>query len=330
MARSKHAAEETAAPKTPDRPTKRMRTKGDPSRNNVPSAPAAPPSAKAEPAVEVRQSTAPLGSEVCWENFDEIRAHFGLSEVDTIRVMTSLIGPRPKGFALETTRSSASAASVKPAPVKPAGVKKEPEPIAAPAEPTKRRRLRQMDYEPADNQLGDPVMYPELNQDAYTTDDTTLVDEPEDGEEEELEDDNELEADEVDVAATGSNNDDQDSPQVGAAAEAAPEEAIGRPEPMEPVEPTLVTVEKPDDPAAAARAQLEAALKSTPTATRQGRQVVQAKRIDSGENPPMKSLGSLSMFQIIFFQYVTTNTLGKIGEIKGLRKIISKIHHFLI
>lgn len=305
MARTKHAAKEAAAPRTPDRPSKRMRTKcsgGDvPAAPRAKAEPAVEPnpraSAAAEPAVEVRQSLAPLGCEVSWENFAECKAHFGLSEVETIRVLTSLIGPRPKGFSLESP-SSATAASVKPASMKPAHVKKEVEPkppAAAPEEPPKRRRLRQMDYEPIDNQLGDPTMYPELNPDAYTTDDTTL-DEPEDGEEEELEDDNDVE-DEVDVAANGSNNDDQDSPQGGAAAEPA-EESIGRPEPVEPVEPTRIAVEKPDDPAAAAKEQLQEALKSTPTPTRQGRHVVQAERIDSGENPSMKSLRSLAMFQI--------------------------------
>ena len=323
MARSKHAAEDAAAPKTPERPTKRMRTKskGGASAKAEPvepkaaakpkpraAAPAEPPRASAaaepdhgasaaEPTVEVRQSHAPLGSDVCWENFAEIKAHFGLSEVDTIRVMTSLIGPRPKGFSLEAT-----SASVKPDSMKPAHVKKEDEPnppAAAPEEPPKNRRLRQMDYEPVDNQLGDPTMYPELHQDAYTTDlEATIVDEPEEGgEEEELDDD--VEADEVGVPANGSNNDDQDSPQGGAAAEPA-EEATGRPEPVEPVEPTLIPVEKPDDPAAVAKEQLQAALKSRPTPTRQGRQVVQAERIDYGENPPMKSLRSLTMFQITY------------------------------
>lgn len=306
MARTKHAAKEAAAPRTPDRPSKRMRTKcsgGDlPAAPRAKAEPAVEPnpraSAAAEPTVEVRQSLAPLGCEVSWENFAECKAHFGLSEVETIRVLTSLIGPRPKGFSLESPPSSATAASVKPASMKPAHVKKEVEPkppAAAPEEPPKRRRLRQMDYEPVDNQLGDPTMYPELKPDAYTTDDTTL-DEPEDGEEEELEDDNDVE-DEVDVAANGSNNDDQDSPQGGAAAEPA-EESIGRPEPVEPVEPTRIAVEKPDDPAAAAKEQLQEALKSTPTPTRQGRHVVQAERIDSGENPSMKSLRSLAMFQI--------------------------------
>ena len=131
MARTKNGR---SAPKTPDRPTKRHRSK----------APAAEPAAPAEPAREPAvppkdESEGPQqGLDLTWENFTEIKKHFGLNEPETIRVLTSLIGPKP-----DPKPSSAGDS-------KPVRVKKEPEPpckppVPTPAEPevpVKRRRLR--------------------------------------------------------------------------------------------------------------------------------------------------------------------------------------------
>ena len=62
----------------------------------------------------------------------------------------------------------------------------------------------------------------------------------------------------------------------------------------EPTEPVRVPVPKPDDPAELAKKQLEENLKKAPTPGRQGRHIVEAKRVDSGQ-PRVKSLRFFSI-----------------------------------
>ena len=290
MARTKKDAVAEEAPKTPDRPTKRHRAKS----SAVPPQPAAPVDLP-PPIVEPRQE--PKGLEVTWENFAVIQKHFGLNEPETVRVLTSLIGPNPKARALEPARP----VKKEPAPVpetKPCDPKKEEEEPKVTDVPAKRRRLKQIPV--VDNQLGDPTLYPELHPECFETDEgtgeTQLDGDGEEGEEEDHEHDDEV--DEIGVDAKSNNNDDQDSPQGGAAAASSALEEETLPyEPTEAVEPTIAPVAKPDDPAALAKAQLEAMLKATPTPTKQGRRVVEAERIDSGEKPRVKSLRYHVMFQ---------------------------------
>ena len=291
MARTK---KDRSAPKTPDRPTKRARGKRPP--GDVPPAAPVPEKPAREPAREPdSQRDEPEGPqqgvELTWQNFPEIKKHFGLNETETIRVLTSLIGPKPAGDS-------------KPAHVKKEPVKKEREPPcmppvpapAGPEVPAKRRRLRQMEVEESDNQLGDPTVYPDLHPECYEAEtNETEMEMPEEAEEEEAEHDGELNPDEIGVSATTGNNDDQDSPQGGAAAETATAETLEL-DPPETTEPVLVPVRKPDDPAELARKQLEENLKKAPTPGRQGRHIVEAKRVDSGE-PRVKSLRSHSIFQ---------------------------------
>ena len=319
MAKTKTSRVEEEAPRTPDRPTKRHRVKAAPEKvapapERVPALRAPEPRAKAAPAaapadagptIKMESKEEAKGPEVSWNNFPVIKKHFGLDDKDTERVLTSLIGPPPKWFAFRVKPSPVESkpASKEPTPApENTEVVKTPEPVKEEvmethavkesAAPAKRRRLREADYEVCDNQLGDPTLYPDLHPECFTTDegDTQLDPEhdAEDGEEEEPEDD-----EEIAVPATGGGNDDQDSPQGGSAAEPAEAETV-RVEPPEQTEPVLVPAEKPDDPAVLAREALERTLKSTPTPSK-GRQVVQAKRIDSSETP-LKSLLSLSMF----------------------------------
>lgn len=305
MARSK---EVRSAPKTPDRPTKRRYGKGPAS---PPAAPAQPPREPAVPPMDEPEGPQ-QGLDLTWDNFPEIKKHFGLNDTETIRVLTSLIGPKPD-------RKRSSAADSKPVHVKKEPVNKEPvnkepvneepvneepvtkpciPPVPAPAEPevpAKRRRLRQMEVEESDNQLGDPALYPHLHPECYEaeTNETEMM--PEEGEEEDAENDGEVNPDEIGVPANTGNNDDQDSPQGGAAAETAATETVELSTP-EPAEPVRVPVPKPDDPAELAKKQLEDNLKKRPTPGRQGRQIVEAKRIDSGE-PQVKPARSHSIFQ---------------------------------
>ena len=311
MARTK---KDRSAPKTPEQPAKRRRSKGPPVAD--PPAPAAPVREASEPP---KDDDGPQeGLELTWDNFGEIKKHFGLNDTETIRVLTSLIGPDPK----RTSAAAPKPLHVKREPVIKEPVNKEPlnkepvnkkavnkepvnkendhacmPPVPAPAEaPAKRRRLRQMAVETSDNQLGDPVLYPDLHPECYEaeTNETEMEMTTEEAEEEEPEHDGELNPDEIGVSATTGNNDDQDSPQGGAAAETAATETAVELEAPEPTEPVRVPVPKPDDPAELAKKQLEENLKKAPTPGRQGRHIVEAKRVDSGQ-PRVKSLRFFSI-----------------------------------
>eukprot|EP00438_Fugacium_kawagutii_P035483 Skav230561 [mRNA] locus=scaffold2372:43399:46640:+ [translate_table: standard] len=254
-----------------------------------------------------------------WNNFEAIMKHYQLSEEDTKAVLLNVVGPDTNAakwwnkYRMEERKESYHAHLNIPKEVGKFAC------LNAKEEPRLER---------PDNQLGDKTVNPSETE-ADTEFDPGMEDlEEELGESDPLVDPSQMETcplndgDEDDevfggVAAThGGGSDDQDSPQGGAAvasAEVAEMVAVApeQPEPtLEPVAPT-----SPDD---AARAHATAELQKlsddevarqllrvpAPGRVRQGRQVVQAVRIDSSEkkadkpvgvDPEVKRLKSLSL-----------------------------------
>ena len=241
---------------------------------------------KQQPVEDVPPPVGPPECDISWANFEIIQKHYGLSEMDTTSVLLSVVGPDTEGSKFrdqyrarvnkEYTESGLAKRAkfdAKLEKYKKPEVPKEPEPALSPPE-----KKQLFCPEPADNQLGDPSLYPE--------DDIPTEDDHE-GEEEEGDhvmdpelNDADLGDDEgVEVPATGGGgSDDQDSPQAGAAAVNEDTQEYEM-EPTEAVEPVRERFPK-DDPARDARDELERSLKAKPTPARQGRKVVHARRVE--------------------------------------------------
>ena len=298
-ASAKAAAErlkEMTSPKPTEPPPKRARTKSTQGKVS-----------------ETTPPPAEIDFDITWANFSKIKAFHKLTDKETQDVLLKVVGPDPTGttfwtdyqrrvkqeLAVETMGKTSGAPPVEP--VLEPTMEPPVEPAEPPASTGKRRRLKYLDFTA-------PPPDPTLSADP----------EPEDSDYDECEEEEMFQTDgedpidpcedELPAVCGPRGDDDQDSPSGGAAAVATHETPKVVVSPPDPVEPVCVPVPPKDDPAASAKADLEAKLSTRPTAVRSGRSVqhnVQREwdKLDDDSPPALHSMLFLTLILHMFFLF---------------------------
>ena len=244
-------AKTPTAPEPKPEPKRRVRSKGKV---------ADPPSAADAGGAMATTTIAPeLDFDVTWANFHKIKELHNLTDKETQEVLLKVVGPDPTGTTFWTAYQKRVKAEVLEETTRAA--------LAAPVVPPTdaKRALEVKSDQPAKRQRQDELAEPDEAHDSEEADETYV---------EECEEDNEWDDDaiieeedlpEIEVRGGTGRDDDQDSPSAGAVAVPVekPSMQVSPPEPVEPVKLPL-----DDGVGKDARDELEAKLKTTPTAVR--------------------------------------------------------------